>query len=276
MNEHHLHKLEQGVEAWNNWRVKVSDHYRGPDQNKVLRGLIAIEGAIEAHSNPDLSDAPLSGKNLSGANLSGINLEGWQVDDKTILVNVKCKYVYLLRDSCQNLERCPSDKYDFFPGEFTRLQGNLTILKKMVDQKKAGDLIRKPDPLSETFKSIKSQGEIDNNLLQEQVNYLKNRVDSLELQNRLILLSAKNQVLKYWGLYFLVLVTFLGGSWWIYQVIKNDSNSQISITVDYDVGTILGGIFVGGSAVIAATAYARNSRISGGGGRSGGGEGSSQ
>lgn len=83
-------------------------------------------------SQTDISEATLKYANLKDANLTEVNaiktnfsnatltgtcLENWNIDDNTILDNVICKYVYLLKDK---QERRPSNG-EFEGDEFTTL-----------------------------------------------------------------------------------------------------------------------------------------------------------
>jgi uncharacterized protein YjbI with pentapeptide repeats len=79
-NQEQLDVLEQGVEAWNQWRQEQGAIY--PDLSDAILSDAILSDAILSGANlssadlssADLSDADLGGANLSGANLSGANL----------------------------------------------------------------------------------------------------------------------------------------------------------------------------------------------------------
>ena len=65
----------------------------------------------------NLSESLVLHADLTGAYLTGACLEAWNIDSQTILDQVDCQYVYLLRNQ---QERRPSSG-NFAPGEFTKL-----------------------------------------------------------------------------------------------------------------------------------------------------------
>jgi hypothetical protein len=175
----------------------------------------------------------------------------------------------LLQDGCQNRERC-----DLYPGELTKLRGNVGLIKDRLNRKELRKcLTGRGDPLDKDLKSLA----LSTNQLEEEVTYLELRVKTLELQKKLLLLSLEHRwswVLRQGLLYVSLVVIFWGFSCLVYNKVLKNPQSEISISVDYDVGTILGGVLVGGAAIIAATTYANSgSSSSGGGGSSGRGEG---
>ena len=217
----------------------------------------------------DLTGADLTGADLTGAKLTGIHLEGWQIDHSTKFERVECEYVFLLRESCQNLERCPPGEQNFFSGEFADLQGDLGRLKEIVERKEhRQSLTGETDPLHQSLKAALGGNTTDN--LRKQVEYLELRVKSLELQKKLLLLSFEKRwlwVLRQVLLYLFVAVIFCGFSWFFYKKVIDDPQQTLSISVDYDVGTILGGVLIGGAAIFAATTYAMSSSRAGNRGR---------
>jgi uncharacterized protein YjbI with pentapeptide repeats len=67
--------------------------------------------------NANLSESLVLHTDFTAAHLTGACLEAWNIDSQTILDDVDCQFVYLLRPQ---RERRPSSG-DFAPGEFTKL-----------------------------------------------------------------------------------------------------------------------------------------------------------
>jgi uncharacterized protein YjbI with pentapeptide repeats len=95
-NEAHLAQLQQGVGAWNRWRVEnpsIQLDLRGVDLSGKNLAEINLMGAdlTEASlphtnlGNAKLLSAALIGANLSGANLSGANLRSAQLVNATLI-----------------------------------------------------------------------------------------------------------------------------------------------------------------------------------------------
>ena len=83
VNVQHLQKLNQGVKAWNQWRIENDKERIDFSETNLLSGANLREANLSRAnlrdadlSRADLSRANLSRANLSGANLSGANLSG--------------------------------------------------------------------------------------------------------------------------------------------------------------------------------------------------------
>jgi uncharacterized protein YjbI with pentapeptide repeats len=79
-----------------------------------------LSGATLRHANlkdANLAESVVLQTDFSEATMTGACLEAWNIDSSTILDQVDCQYVYLLRNQ---QERRPSSG-DFAPGEFTKL-----------------------------------------------------------------------------------------------------------------------------------------------------------
>jgi uncharacterized protein YjbI with pentapeptide repeats len=68
-----------------------------------------------------LVQTDLTGTDLTGTNLTGACIENWNINGRTIFVDVQCDYIYRkLDDTGQPTDRYPRDR-DFEPGEFASL-----------------------------------------------------------------------------------------------------------------------------------------------------------
>ncbi|UIE40036.1 pentapeptide repeat-containing protein [Leptodesmis sichuanensis] len=67
--------------------------------------------------NANLAESLVLHTDFTGATMTGACLEAWNIDSNTVLDDVDCQYVYLLR---HQQERRPSSG-DFAPSEFTKL-----------------------------------------------------------------------------------------------------------------------------------------------------------
>ncbi|MBE9220264.1 pentapeptide repeat-containing protein [Dolichospermum flos-aquae] len=105
-----------------------------------LRGANLIDADLKEANlkNADIIEATFQGANLEWANLTltqaigtnftkaqmtGACVEAWNIESTTILDNVDCRFVYLLKDpkpGTDDRERRPSSG-EFQPGEFTKL-----------------------------------------------------------------------------------------------------------------------------------------------------------
>jgi uncharacterized protein YjbI with pentapeptide repeats len=81
-NQEQLDILTQGIEAWNQWRIKHPDVIRPDLKGANLREAnLRFANLSKANlSKADLREADLIDANLSGANLSGANLSGAHFD----------------------------------------------------------------------------------------------------------------------------------------------------------------------------------------------------
>ena len=80
-----------------------------------------FQGANLEWANLTLTQAV--GTNFTKAHITGACVEAWNIESTTILDNVDCRFVYLLKDpkpGTDNRERRPSSG-EFQPGEFTKL-----------------------------------------------------------------------------------------------------------------------------------------------------------
>jgi len=80
-----------------------------------------FQGANLEWANLTLTQAV--GTNFTKAQMTGACVEAWNIESTTILDNVDCRFVYLLKDpkpGTDNRERRPSSG-EFQPGEFTKL-----------------------------------------------------------------------------------------------------------------------------------------------------------
>ncbi len=93
--------------------------------------------------------------------------------------------------------------------------------------------------------------------LKKEVNFLENRLKSLELQDQLSLYKKGRFWPEKYTAYILMALVFIGGSWFVFKTQVNKDNIQISI--EYDVGVIMAGVLTGTAALIAATSYAKRS-----------------
>jgi uncharacterized protein YjbI with pentapeptide repeats len=68
-----------------------------------------------------LVQSDLTGTDLTGSNLTGACIENWNINGRTIFIDVQCDYIYRkLDDTGKPTDRYPRDR-DFEPGEFVSL-----------------------------------------------------------------------------------------------------------------------------------------------------------
>ncbi len=79
-NDEHIGVLQQGVEAWNQWRVKNV----GVEPQLSRAELSGVDLSGANLTNADLFEAELTGANLSDANLHGVSLEEAELTDATM------------------------------------------------------------------------------------------------------------------------------------------------------------------------------------------------
>jgi uncharacterized protein YjbI with pentapeptide repeats len=85
-------------------------NFQGANLSHALLRNAHLKGA-------NLSGAQVIGADFTGAYLTGACIESWNIDAQTILKDVDCQHIFLLKNNC---ERRPSSG-NFAPGEFTRL-----------------------------------------------------------------------------------------------------------------------------------------------------------
>lgn len=231
MDEQALNSLKEGIESWQRWRLNHSD--------RVVFSAIDLQNAYLSHE--DLSQFDLRGVNLSGANLS-----------KAILRNANLYEVNLSQADLSGADLSRADlrranlsyaclvKANFKNAQIwqANFQGATLILTEELPEK-----------------------------LREEINYMELKLKQLELEKKLELsrpivrwtrqtfvLATKQNLL--YLLAALIFIVFSGLLW------ISLGKSQTQISINYEVGTIIGGILIGGAAIIATQSYLRRSYLS--------------
>lgn len=170
---------------------------------------------------------------------------------KTEFKDIECDFVYLNKSKT---ERYPPSGY-FVAGEFEKfIKGEIDIDNPQTNRKLldgSGDHFRSELNIVNT--------DAERNQLENEVNFLRNRLESMELQEKIYNHTRVKPRLEIILPICIVSIVFLVFS----SILINKVDKQkIEVSVNYDVGIIMGGLLTGSAALIAALSYAKRNHTS--------------
>lgn len=265
-------------EAIFEYHVQINDsNFTKANLKKAdLRGVIISNTDFteadlqQAKLNGELTDVDLSYANLIDVNINSSKFTRVKFNQCVItprrftydkgdgvlrpkFTDIECNFVYL--DDSKTKRYPPIGC--FVAGEFEKfIKGEID----MNDPQKNRDLL---DGSDDDFRSeLNSVNTNDERVrLRDEVDFLRKRLSSLELQEKIDNHKKRkvNPSLEIILPILIVSIIFMAFSWFLINKIDRE---KIEVSVNYDVGLIMGGVLTGSAALIAALSYAKRNNKS--------------